>query len=98
MSPRSERLDGQKIPVRDYLLRRIARMKNCRDHHKPYRKTILFESVFSEAGITIDDRFQRKRYVDFCKLCLENWKYKNHISDYAFTKERNSFTGIAIEI
>ncbi len=67
--------------IEDYLLRRIAHMKN--DKRTP--RKILFVTLFRKCGI--DTKKQRQRTPDKIRAVLDHYKANDFIKDYARTPD-----------
>jgi len=81
------------IPIKEYLVRRIEIMK----HDKTMRNKILYDTIFKEAGITINHGTERDRYRKYIKDILSLWKTRDkHIKNFKEYKEKNTNIGIEI--
>ena len=82
------------IVIKEYLIRQIELLKNgYRDNNG-----ILYETIFSECSIPFkeNDRTVQKRYRDYIKKLLEEWKEKKHIKAYKEYKQGCKLVGVEI--
>lgn len=87
---------SDRVLILDYLIRRIARMKNPKSGVRS--KRIKFESIFKECDI--DPGAHRHRYLDVVYNILDYWKTDgvNFIKDYQKVTDGNRNIVAAIEI
>lgn len=80
-----------------YMLRRISIMKrDAKNKSKHQSHTILFDTLFREAGTTTTDRKQTGLNRNFCFDVLDYWKATGFIKDYQKQTKGRSITGIEI--
>lgn len=80
-----------------YMLRRIAVMKRDKaNKHQTQSHTILFDTLFKEAGTATTDRKQTGLNRNFCFEVMDFWKAKGFIRDYQKQTKGRSITGIEI--
>lgn len=83
---------------------RRQQQKNPEMENKPleaFKKqssTILFDTMFSQAGIKTTDRKQLMLYRNFCYDVLQYWQATGFIKGYAEQNKGKKITGIDIEI
>ena len=81
------------IVIKEYLLREINnKKKNHRNNNK-----MRYDTIFSECGIEIADRTKEKRYRDYIKRLLEEWKTMDHIKAYKEYTQGRKIVGIEIK-
>lgn len=81
------------IVIREYLLRQIELIKKGIRNNKK----ILYETVFEECGITVNNKTVAKRYRDYISRLLEAWIEKGYIKAYKEYKKGNKFMGVEIK-
>ena len=87
-------LDENKTIARDYLIRLIGGMKNPKSK---LSHTIKYDTVLEHAGMTTDNRTQRKRNIDAIEHMLDDFKSKGFIKGYKVNKQGNSKYSITIQ-
>ena len=78
--------------IREYLIRRIAVMKN--ELKKSNR--ILFEKIHTELNLTDIDKKKSKKIRDTVEKILTKFKDDGYISEFTFFKKGNAFAGVSI--
>lgn len=81
------------IVIKEYLIRQIELLK----HTQRNNNNILYDTIFSECGITTDNRTTLKRYRDYIKKLLEIWIEKDYIKAYKEYKRGAKIMGVEIK-
>ncbi|MEE1130231.1 MAG: hypothetical protein UHX00_01235 [Caryophanon sp.] len=79
--------------IREYLIRRIAVMKN----DKTKSNKILFEKVYDELSLIDPDKKKTKKIRDIVEKVLTKFKDDSFIEDFELFKKGRSFCGVSIK-
>lgn len=90
------RMSGDRQAIADYLLRRIARMKEAQNKKQNESRYILFSELFKVVSAETLNRFQEKDYRDFCFDVLEYQTAAGYIKGYKPIKEGRKIAKVEI--
>lgn len=80
------------IPIKEYLIRRIEIMK----HNDDTSNRIVYDTIFSEAGITELNKDKSYNLRTYIKAILKLWQNKKYIKSFKEYKEGKSIKGVEI--
>lgn len=84
-------------PIKEYLLRRIAIMKNDRKNKKSIQDPhILFDTFYRETDIDESNKIEAKRARDYAFQVLDYWKALGDIDGYEIEKQGRKLHSILI--
>ena len=87
----------QRIPVRDYLLRRIAVMKNDRKNERARQSNrIKFETLFADTGTNAEKKQYAANTRNYTFQVLDFLKASSFIEGYKVVKDGRSIIGVDI--